>query len=58
MLSLVTADALAPYRSDAPTATPGELMIAVATDWFFRIPALRLAEAPVLRRALAGGGIV
>ncbi len=37
--------ALAPYRSDAPTATPGELMVAVATDWFFRIPALRLAEA-------------
>ena len=38
-------DALAPYRSDAPAATPGELMVAVSTDWFFRIPALRLAEA-------------
>ena len=44
-------DALAPYRADAPSATPGELMIAVATDWYFRIPALRLAEA----RAGAGG---
>jgi para-nitrobenzyl esterase len=41
----LTPDALVPYRSDAPTATPGELMIAVASDWFFRIPALRLAEA-------------
>ena len=36
---------LAPYRSDRPQATPGELLIAVATDWFFRIPALRVAEA-------------
>jgi len=39
------ADALAAYRSAQPTATPGELMIAVASDWFFRLPALRLAEA-------------
>ena len=39
------AQALATYRSGRPTATPGELLIAVGTDWFFRIPALRLAEA-------------
>ena len=39
------ADALDAYRSDRPTATPGELLVAVASDWFFRIPALRLAEA-------------
>lgn len=39
------AEALAPYRSDLPGATPGELLMAVATDWFFRLPALRLAEA-------------
>ncbi len=38
------AEALAAYRSAQPTATPGELMIAVASDWFFRLPALRLAE--------------
>ena len=37
--------ALDAYRSDRPTASPGELLIAVATDWFFRVPALRLAEA-------------
>ena len=39
------ADALAAYRADLPTATAGELLMAVATDWFFRLPALRLAEA-------------
>lgn len=37
--------ALSAYRSQRPTATPGELLIAIATDWFFRIPAVRLAEA-------------
>ena len=39
------------YRSARPGATPGELVAALATDWFFRIPAVRLAEAH-----LAGGG--
>ena len=39
------AEALAAYRSELPGATPGELLMAVATDWFFRLPALRLAEA-------------
>jgi para-nitrobenzyl esterase len=38
-------EALEAYRSDLPSATPGELLMAVATDWFFRLPALRLAEA-------------
>jgi para-nitrobenzyl esterase len=37
--------ALAAYRTDAPAATPGELLVKVSTDWFFRIPAVRLAEA-------------
>lgn len=37
--------ALATYRADAPSASPGELLVKVATDWFFRIPAIRLAEA-------------
>jgi para-nitrobenzyl esterase len=42
----VPADAaLDTYRSDAPTATPGELLVKIATDWFFRMPAVRLAEA-------------
>ncbi len=33
------------YRADLPDATPGELMMAIYTDWFFRIPAVRLSEA-------------
>jgi para-nitrobenzyl esterase len=33
------------YRTDAPAAGPGELLIKAATDWFFRVPAIRLAEA-------------
>jgi para-nitrobenzyl esterase len=37
--------ALATYRSARGDATPGDLVTAVVTDWFFRIPALRLAEA-------------
>ncbi|WP_328539365.1 carboxylesterase/lipase family protein [Streptomyces sp. NBC_00344] len=37
--------ALAVYRAGRPGATPGELFDAVVTDWFYRIPALRLAEA-------------
>jgi para-nitrobenzyl esterase len=30
---------------DNPDASPGEKMSALTTDWFFRIPAIRLAEA-------------
>jgi para-nitrobenzyl esterase len=37
--------ALAAYRADFPAGTPGDLLIKVGTDWFFRIPAVRLAEA-------------
>ncbi|MGW0770215.1 carboxylesterase/lipase family protein [Streptomyces sp. NPDC002676] len=37
--------ALPAYRATRPTATPGELLEALATDWFFRVPAIRLAEA-------------
>jgi len=38
-------DGVAVYRTGRPAATPGELFSAVVTDWFFRIPALRLVEA-------------
>ncbi|KIF73982.1 carboxylesterase [Streptomyces sp. 150FB] len=36
--------ALAVYRETRPEATPGELFDAMTTDWFYRIPAIRLAE--------------
>ncbi len=37
--------ALAVYAATRPAATPGDLLAAITTDWFYRIPALRLAEA-------------
>jgi para-nitrobenzyl esterase len=39
------ANALEVYTAARPGATPGELLAAISTDWFFRIPAVRLAEA-------------
>ena len=44
--------ALAVYRAARPGASPGDLMAAMITDWFFRIPPIRVAEA----RAAAGAG--
>jgi carboxylesterase type B len=37
--------ALAAYRGRYPGAAPGELLAAVETDWWVRIPAIRLADA-------------
>jgi len=42
---LSPAEALAVYREALPGASAGDLQAAVVTDWFFRIPAIRLAEA-------------
>src|SRR5215471_10491894 len=33
------------YRAARPTACPGDVLAAVITDWFFAIPAVRVAEA-------------
>ncbi len=38
-------EAVAIYRANRPDASPGEVLAALATDWMFRIPAIRLAEA-------------
>jgi para-nitrobenzyl esterase len=38
-------DALPTYRSNRPGASPGDILAAMSGDWFFRIPALRVAEA-------------
>ena len=43
-------DGLAVYRANRPDASPGDILAAVISDWFFRIPAIRIAEA----RASAG----
>jgi carboxylesterase type B len=37
--------ALGAYRAAYPGASPGDLLAAVQTDWWCRIPAIRLAEA-------------
>ncbi|WP_079125882.1 carboxylesterase/lipase family protein [Streptomyces sp. ERV7] len=37
--------ALPVYAGGRPGAAPGELFDAVATDWFYRIPAVRVAES-------------
>ena len=44
-LGLDVAQTLPVYRASRPQATPGDLLGALITDWFFRIPAIRLAEA-------------
>ena len=38
-------DDLAVYRRNRPGASPGDILAAVISDWFFRIPAIRVAEA-------------
>src|ERR1035437_397042 len=47
---ILSEDDLAVYRASRPDASPGDLLAAVISDWFFRIPAIRVAEA----RAAAG----
>jgi carboxylesterase type B len=42
---LPVSETIATYRAIRPDASAGELLAAIVTDWFFRIPAIRLAEA-------------
>lgn len=49
---LVPEAALAAYRARYPRASPGELLASVQTDWWMRIPAIRVADA----HARAGAG--
>ncbi|MGZ6376776.1 MAG: carboxylesterase/lipase family protein [Ktedonobacterales bacterium] len=37
--------ALATYRAAHPNAHPGDLLAAIQTDWYWRIPTIRLADA-------------
>lgn len=38
-------NALAAYRARSPQSSPGDLLAAVQTDWWMRLPAIRLADA-------------
>jgi para-nitrobenzyl esterase len=49
----LTAHGLGVYRSSRPAASPGDVLAAVVSDWFFRIPAIRVAET---RAAAATAG--
>jgi carboxylesterase type B len=42
---------LAAYRAAHPGASPGDLLAAIQTDWYWRIPAIRLADAHASRAA-------
>jgi len=50
----LTGEALAVYRAGRPGASPGDLLAAVISDWFFRIPPIRVAEARAAAGAVAG----
>jgi para-nitrobenzyl esterase len=41
----LTAAAVEVYRANRPGATPGDLLSAIVSDWYFRIPSIRVAEA-------------
>src|SRR6202023_4394059 len=45
VMGLDVEQALQVYRASRPQAAAGDLLAALITDWFFRIPAIRLAEA-------------
>ena len=45
VMGLDVEKALTVYRASRPQASPGDLLSALITDWFFHIPAIRLAEA-------------
>jgi para-nitrobenzyl esterase len=51
----LSADSLAVYRANRPGASAGDVLAAVVTDWFFAIPAIRVAEARA-GRGSAGRG--
>ena len=48
--------ALEAYRAHYPGATPGDLLAAMQTDWWVRIPAIRLAEAHSNAARTTGAG--
>jgi para-nitrobenzyl esterase len=48
---LPTDTALQHYRETHPGGSPGDLLAAVMTDWWLRVPALRLADAHAMTTA-------
>jgi carboxylesterase type B len=46
----LSGEGLSGYRAAYPDATAGELLSAIQTDWYWRLPAVRLADAHASRR--------
>ncbi|WP_246115606.1 carboxylesterase/lipase family protein [Trebonia kvetii] len=44
------------YLANRPGASPGDVLAAVISDWFFRVPAIRVAEARARARAAVSTG--
>ena len=44
---------LAAYRAAHPGASAGDLLAAIQTDWYWRIPAIRLADAHAKNASVA-----
>jgi para-nitrobenzyl esterase len=40
----LSAGGLAAYRASRPDGSPGDILAALVSDWFFRVPAIRVAE--------------
>lgn len=40
----LSAEAVQTYKTNRPDSSPGNVLSAIITDWFYRIPALRIAE--------------
>jgi carboxylesterase type B len=53
MYGLPVEATLAAYRAAHPGARPGDLLAAVQTDWWWRVPAIRLADAHATAGAAA-----
>ena len=53
----LSGDALAVYRANRPGASPGDILAAVITDWFFRVPPIRVAEARAAAAAAPGTAV-
>lgn len=47
----MTDDVLVVYRQNRPDASAADLWVAIATDWVFRIPAIRLLEAQLTHQS-------
>jgi para-nitrobenzyl esterase len=47
----LSGEAVDTYRRNRPGSSPGDLLAAIVTDWSFRVPALRVAEARAGRGA-------